>query len=66
MRVEHLQQQAANAAHHHAHHIGMDQADRRIALEQRLVAGGDGLLAAFDVVEHRADAADKALAEFLG
>ncbi len=66
MRVEHLQQQAANAPHHHPHHIGMDQADRRIAFEQRLVAGRHRLLAAFDIVEHRAHAADQALAEFLG
>ncbi len=66
MRVEHLQQQAANAADHHPHHIGMDQPDWRIAFEQRLVAGRDRLLAALDVVEDGAHAADQALAEFLG
>ncbi len=34
MRVQHLQQQRADSADHHAHDIRMDHPDRRIALEQ--------------------------------
>jgi len=64
--VEHLEEQPAHPADHHRDNIGMDQPDRRIALEQRIVRWWHRLLPALDIVEHRADAADQPLADFLG
>ena len=54
VRMQHLQQQAANTADHHAHHVGMNHTDRGVAFEQRFVGGRDRLLTRLRIVEYRA------------
>ena len=63
--VQHLQQQTADPANHHADRIGMDHADRRISWVICLVRRWNRLLAVFRIVEHRADPVDQRLTDFL-
>ena len=37
LRVQHLKEQTANTARHHAHQVGMHHADRRIFGKQRVI-----------------------------
>ena len=52
--VEHLQQQRAHPAGHHADDIGVHLPDRRIAFKQRVVRRGCGSLSLARIVKHPA------------
>ena len=66
MRMQHLQQQAADPADHHRHDIGMDHPDRRVPGEQCLVRRRDRLLPTLDVVEYAAHLLDELEAQAFG
>ncbi len=63
MRVEHLQEQTADTAHHHPDNIGMDHAYRAVPLEQRFVGTGARRGIGIAFVEGRAHAAHYPLAK---
>jgi hypothetical protein len=64
--MQHLQQQPAYPAHHHADDIGMDHADRAVLLEHGLPRWRHRLFPALRIVEHRAHPADKGEAQAFG
>ena len=58
--MEHLQQQGADPAGHHSDKIGMNQADRGVAGEQRRVRRRGGGLSGAGIMEHAAHPLDEA------
>jgi hypothetical protein len=61
VRMEHLEQQRTDPAHHHRDDIGVDHPDGRIAREQRRVGYGHGRFARAGIVERRAHLAGEPL-----